>query len=246
MYDWIERKRRGAKLFEDELTSCVFSPLRFMQARHAWACCLLLFGLQERLSDDLPTRVDIRLWPKFPRDGSWKRYVEPDVHALAWRDDNLIATIIVEIKWGTALRDRQLVDQWRFIATRQYDPEVLRTRSFHAFLSDRPIRDSSSIEDQVNTAQAEDIPWGDRLIVRSWHQVAAKLGECRGFTETVELWRTDMLAFLTAVGVIPFGGFGRHQYLPVNQVAWQFEKYQPPKLLAVEQMDWTFGDGEAA
>ena len=181
MYDWIGKKRRGAKMFEDEMTSCVFGPLRFMEAGQSWACCLLLAGFHEKYSDGTPTRVDIRLWPRFPRDGSRSRYVEPDVHALAWRDDNLIATIVVETKWGTSLRDRQLVDQWRFIAAEKYGPEVLRTRSCHVFLSDRPIRDTATIEDQEKIAKAEGIPWGARLIVRSWHQVAARLEGCSGW-----------------------------------------------------------------
>ena len=67
-----------------------------------------------------------------------------------------------------------------------------------------------------------------------------------GCTEAVEVWRSDVLALLSAVGVIPFGGFRRDQYLSVNQVAWQIEKYRPPMLLPVEQMNWTFSDGEAA
>lgn len=246
MYDWIERKRRGAKVFEDEMTSCVFGPLRFMEAGQTWACCLLLGGFQEKFSDDTPTRVDVRFWPKFPKDGSQSRYVEPDVHVLAWRDDDLIGTIVVETKWGSSLGDRQLVDQWRFIAAEKYGPDVLRTRSCHAFLSDRPIRDTASIEDQKEIANAKGIPWGDRLIVRSWHQVAARLEECGGCTEAVEVWRSDVLHFLSAVGVIPFGGFGRDRYLSMNPVTWHVETYRLPMLLAVEQIKWKFNDGEAA
>ena len=246
MYDWIGRKRRGAKVFEDEMTSCVFGPLRFMEADQAWACCLLLGTCQEKFLDSTPTRVDIRFWPKFPSDGIQSRYVEPDVHVLAWRDDDMIATIVVETKWGSSLGDRQLVNQWQFIAVEKYDPEVLRTRSCHFFLSDRPIRDTDSIGKQKRIAKAESIPWGDRLIVRSWHQVAARLEECGRCTEAVEVWRSDMLRFLSTLGIIPFGGFGRDRYLSVNPVMWHVKKYRLPALLSVEQMDWEFNDRGAA
>ena len=68
MYAWIGKKRRGAQITEDELTSCVFGPLRVMHPSQAWKSCLALLGLDDWSPCPEPSRVDIRFWPRFKRD----------------------------------------------------------------------------------------------------------------------------------------------------------------------------------
>ena len=246
MYDWIAKKRRGATPIEDEVTSCVFGPLRFMEPRQAWASCLMLFDIQDSASDLEPDRICIRFWPKFFRNDGRGSYVEPDVHILAWRNGELIATILVEIKWGAALGFDQLLDQWRFMEAGRYVPEVLRSRSWHVLLSDRPTRDTACIENQRARADDEDIPWENRLIVRAWHQVANQLSEWVRCPETLTSWRRDLIDFLSAVGVVPFDGFERNGIALVGAVTWQVDKYELPALMRINRVNWVFDEGTAA
>ena len=102
MHAWISRKGRE-KIWEDEVTSCVFGSLRFLDPQQAWRICLGLFGDQVRqfvlLSDKGVKELDIWLWPKF-----WKEigFVEPDVLIVANGHDGSVSTILVEVKWGAA------------------------------------------------------------------------------------------------------------------------------------------------
>lgn len=86
MHAWIHRKRAG-KITEDEVTSCVFGPLRMMAGMEPgklWAMCLHVFQCGHLFSKDFePTDVNVRFWPRF-RLGP-RRYVEPDVHVIARR-----------------------------------------------------------------------------------------------------------------------------------------------------------------
>ena len=243
MYDWIAKKRRGATPIEDEVTSCVFGPLRFMEPRQAWASCLMLFDIQDRISDLEPDRVCIRFWPKFFRSDGQGSYVEPDVHILAWRNGELTATILVEVKWGAALGSDQLLDQWRFLSVDGQKGDELRDRSWHVFLSDRPIRDKAAKEKQEARAKRNGIGWHSRLLVKAWHQVAAKLDKAPDCSEGMEVWRTDLVRFLYAQGVIPFDGFRRDRIQTVKSVTWRVHKYALPTLSAVKKMDWGFDQG---
>ncbi len=246
MYDWIAKKRRGATPIEDEVTSCVFGPLRFMEPRQAWASCLLLFDIQDSASDLEPDRICIRFWPKFFRNDGRGSYVEPDVHILAWRNGELIATILVEIKWGAALGFDQLLDQWRFLSVNGYKGDELRERSWHVFLSDRPIRDKAAREEQEARATRNGIGWRNRLLVKAWHQVATILEETAKRSEGMEVWRTDLVRFLSAQGVSPFDGFRRERVCRVESVTWRVDKYALPTLSAVKELSWGFDRGSRA
>ena len=114
MYAWTGKKRRGAQISEDELTSCVFGPLRVMQPSQAWDSCLVLLGLKDRSLCPEPDCVDIRFWPRFKRDDG--RHVEPDLHVVARDGGKVVATILVEVKWSASLGNDQLLDQWKCIS----------------------------------------------------------------------------------------------------------------------------------
>ena len=222
MQDWIGKKRRGSTITEDEVTSCVFGPLRFMNSQEAWKSCLVLFGIdgEKILSNVEPNRVDIKFWPKFKRDDGQGRYVEPDIHIVAWSNGNLICTILVEVKWGSTLGDEQLLDQWRFISFNDHTHDQLRVCSRHVYLSDRPLRDAKSIESQRRSARREGIDWDDRLVMRSWHDVAVQLEGEINSPHPVEIWQKDLLNFLSINGVVSFNGFRICQVIPLDPVEW--------------------------
>ena len=248
MHDWIRRKRGGTKLFEDELTSCVFGPLRYMEPSHAWDSCLMLFGNPSWLQNlELrPTCVDVRFWPRFPRDDGTRSYVEPDVHIVAWNGNALLGTILVETKWNSPLGNDQLLEQWRLIAVDGHECEDIRRCTVHVLLSDRPFRDMESIEQQRLDAREERIGWNNRLSVMSWFQVAAQLSAEQSQHRPVEVWRNDLVGFLSSRGIVAFDGFRPAQFESVELVQWQIEAYMKPVLLKLGSLNWTFDGGFAA
>ena len=246
MYAWIGKKRRGAQIIEDELTSCVFGPLRTMQPAQAWKSCLALLGLDDWSPCPEPSRVDIRFWPRFKRDDGG--HVEPDLHVVAWAGGQVVATILVEVKWRASLGDDQLLDQWKWISVGGESGDKLRERSHHVLASYRPIAHAEKIEEQ-RSRQNEGMKWGDRLVEVSWHDVARNL-ETEGIRlEDVETWRKDLLRFLASQGIVAFEGFQHLHIAPVGPVDWHFddsEDYMKPVVLATGPLNWTFQENGAA
>ena len=128
----IHKKSRGRMPIEDEITSSIFGPLRFMIPDMAWRSLLALFGHPQQLQGVNPTQVNVKLWPRWnTADGG---SVEPDVYIVAQCGEAKIATIIVEVKAVKRnsidrddLRD-QLRKQWE-------SPDFCRTaHSLHVFL----------------------------------------------------------------------------------------------------------------
>ncbi len=248
MQDWIRKKRRCTKLSEDELTSCVFGPLRYMGPSQAWEACLMLLGLSDGAQNPgpKPTRVCIRFWPHFFRTDGEGRHVEPDVHVVAWNGDALLGTVLVEAKWNSGLQTNQLLDQWRFVTVGNRDGAEVRGCSSHVLLGSQSRRDHVAIREQIEAAQEQGIDWGDRLIVLSWHGVAARLAGLRGLDGPIETWRQDLVALLAHHGIIAFDGFPCDRLNPVHLVQWRFEAYVAPALREVGLLNWSFGEGSAA
>ena len=245
MQDWIRNKRRSAELYEDELTACVFGPLRYMEPGHAWEACLLLLGLSDSTqnSGPKPTRVCIRFWPHFTRTDGEGRHVEPDAHVVAWNGNELLGTILVETKWKSGLQKNQLIDQWRFVTVHDNDGAEVRGCSKHVLLGGQPCR---AIEDQMQVAQEQGIEWGDRLIVLSWYRVAARLVELRDLDGPIETWRQDLVALLEHHGISAFDGFPCDRLEHVHLMQWQFEAYFAPAVRGVGLLNWSFTGGNAA
>ena len=245
MQDWIRGKQQN---FEDQLTSCVFGPLRYMEPDAAWEACLMVLGDSGRAQkrDSIPSCVYVRFWPHFQRHDGEGRFVEPDVHIVAWDGNRLFATILVETKWNSRLGPNQLIDQWRFITTDDNNSAEVRSRSRHVLLSKYPLHHADSIAKQKEAARNEGMEWGDRLIVLTWYQLAAQLAELRDFDGPLEVWRRDLLSLLSRLGIIPFEGFQWNRFKSVDIVQWQFEPYAVPDLLEVGAVNWSFDGGLAA
>lgn len=249
MQSWIrnKRKRRGAEFSEDELTSCVFGPLRYMEPSQAWKACRVLCGLSDgaQESGPQPTDVCVLFWPWFPRTHGDGHHVEPDAQVVAWNGDALLGTILIETKWGSPLGPNQLLDQWRFITAGDKSGADVRRCSTHVLLGTQSLRDAAATKKQQRAARKEDIDWGDRLITLSWFQVAAQLLGLRDLHGSIETWRQDVIAFLACHGVAPFNGFPCDRLEPVDLVRWQFEAQIAPGLVNVGSLNWSFEGGGA-
>ena len=85
MYARIHGKTTDG-IIEDEVTSCVFGPLRMLgvlEPPTAWTACLHLFQCGHLFPNYAPTDVDVRFWPRFPP--GQRGYIEPDVHVIGRR-----------------------------------------------------------------------------------------------------------------------------------------------------------------
>ena len=226
----IHKKSRGRKLIEDEITSCIFGPLRFMAPGVAWRSLLALFGNPEQLLGiNTPTHVDVEFWPKEWRTADDKR-VEPDVYIVAQYGEIRIATIIVEVKRMKRssidrddLRD-QLRKQWQ-------SPNFCRTdHSLHVFLG-------PDLLDEVESAIRER---HQHLHIVSWHGLAKSLKKYRVQDRVPDVWRKDMLDFLAALGMTDFDGFKISLLDIVDEINWQFHNQWETSLHSVDQLDWSF------
>ena len=242
MYAWIGKKRRGAQISEDELTSCVFGPLRAMQPAQAWKSCLVLLGLDDWSPCPEPSRVDVRFWPRFQRDEGW--YVEPDLHVVAWGGGKVVATVLVEVKWDNTLGENQLIDQWKWISVDDQRREDLRKCSRHVLLSDRSLRYAEQIDEQ-RARQQDEPKWGDRLAQVSWHDVARNLNSKMSELGESEMWSNDLLRFLASQGIMAFYGFDRLSDAGIGLVEWRFDgsvEYRKPALHATGHLGWSFSE----
>lgn len=246
MQVWIRNKRRSAEIYEDELAACIFGPLRYMEPSQAWEACLILLGLSngDQNSGSKPTRLCIRFWPHFSRTEGEGHHVEPDVHVVAWNGNSLLGTVLVEAKWNSGLQTNQLLDQWRFVTVGCIDGAEVRSCSNHVLLGSQQHRDDAVIEEQMEAARNQGIEWGDRLIVLSWHGVAARLVQLR-LDGSIETWRQDIVAFLERHGVIAFDGFPCDRLEAIRPVQWRFEAYVAPALREVGLPNWSFSEGNA-
>lgn len=230
LHSLIHRKSRGRKPIEDEITSCIFGPLRFMVPDAAWRSLLALFGNPEQLRGiNTPTQVDVELWPKEWRTEDGKR-VEPDVYIVAWCGENKVAKIIVEVK--TVKRrsiDRndlcnQIHKQWQSSNFCHTD------RSLHVFLG-------PDLLDEVESAIREIHP---HMHIVSWHGLANSLKEFGVQDNVPDVWRKDMLDFLISLDVIDFDGFKISLLDTIGKIDWQFHNQWETTLHSVAQLDWSF------
>ena len=237
MHAWISRKGRGA-IWEDEVTSCVFGSLRFLDPQLAWRICRDLFGDQVRqciqLSAEDVTEVDVRLWPHFAIEAG---YVEPDVHIVAKGRDGSVSTILVEVKWGARLGKDQLLRQWLSLPDEEnHNADVPQQHTVHVFLYRGRFVDREDVESQRNTAT---IPWGEngeRLVAISWHDLARHADAIKR-SGAAFAWPRDLLRFLGSQGIVGFRGF--QIVCPVEPTEWQLDSFRSPELHAVDHLNWS-------
>ncbi len=250
MYAQIHGKRLG-RLSEDEVTSCLFGPLRMMAAlapNRTWSACLRLFECRHLFPEGFePTEVDVRFWPRFP--AAERAWVEPDVHIVARRGAD-VCSILVEVKCWASLGNNQLVQQWTRIQVpvkgSQPIPQddELRRSSAHVLLGYIRPRHRSDVDDQEAQALAAGVPWGDRLITTTWGQFAVQVQQLPVISESM---RAEVLEFLrkalNVVPIPPFDGIEVRSLVPVSAKSWSFRRFDGVRsrhLRAVATAQWVF------
>lgn len=202
---------------EDGITSCVFGSLRFMEPRMAWESCCTLLGRPSLFQGvETPTHVEIELWPRWRIEGGGRGRVEPDVYIIARRNDNIVATICIEVKWGSDLGVDQLDRQWNspdFYKTTGHPMQVLLYRH---------------MKGEIDSGN-------DRLHVISWHDVARSLKNSADST-----WRNDLIQFLNSLSVVDFDGFDISKPSDVQMSDWRFDDRWRPQLYVVGRLCWRF------
>ncbi len=250
MYARIHGKSPG-RLPEDEVTSCLFGPLRMMAAlapKRTWAACRHLFECGDLFPEDFePTEVDVQFWPRFP--AGERAYIEPDIHIIARRDAD-VYTILVEVKCGASLGNNQLVQQWTAIQVPVKgshpipEGDQLRRRSAHVLLGYVRPRHRSDVDDQEAQALVAGVQWSDRLITATWGQFAVQVRELPGISEST---RAEVLEFLRqaldVVPVPPFDGVEVEGLVPVSEKPWFFRRFDGVRLRhlrAISTAQWAF------
>lgn len=196
-----KRKGQRLKLWEDEITSCVFGPLSFMPASELW---LLFRGWLPFKSDlwcsEIPSDFEIDFWPNLAVAGR----VEPDMVIRFTHKDKPLAVLMFEIKWGYRIGEGQLINQWEAL------PDVDRDCAFHIHLVRDLSYGRSDMEAELAT-KAVGFPkrhWQQRLICVDWKGLIEMLRFHRPqFGQAMNLWAECVLAFLKRVGESAFTGF---------------------------------------
>ena len=211
---------RGAGIrvpLEDVVTSTVFGPLEFMSAEDRrrsidLVCEALAVEIAERRG---PMRV--LFWPRLPvSDASLRtRYSEPDL-MLA---DDVGPVMVVEIKWGASLSERELASQWTAIGSSG------RRRAVHLLLVQEPgiyRRDVDLDREMVDAAGMG--PWP--LQMRNWRSLTAVevLSRRADASEPVRAWASAVTAFLRREHRMSMHGWDEIGLMSVEEAEWTFRQ----------------------
>lgn len=202
---------------EDVVTSTVFGPLEFMSPDDCQRSIELIreaLGLPPQYSAG-PLRA--LFWPRlFLQDEKLRsRYSEPD---LVFADDEG-PMIVVEIKWGAPLSDRELAAQWAALEPGD------RRRAVHVLLVQEPGLYRRSVE--IDRAFIDDRgigPW--TLLVRSWRSLAAIAVLSRGSdaSDAVKRWASAVTAFLLREHRTAIRGWDDISLVAPTELRWRFRQ----------------------
>ncbi|TYT74192.1 hypothetical protein [Desulfobotulus mexicanus] len=180
---------------EDELTAMLLGPLALMppQIMGVFWKELLLSRHVSDLPDGFPVSGEMHFWPK-------RSNIEPDLFVtLTWRDGEK-RVLLVEMKWGSGLSEKQLHKQWQIFLS----PEE-QEKAFHLFIGKNTI-------EAIKAEQEEDV-WNGRLQAFSWDAVLSVLStmqrENRQQHKDLQTWIEQILGVLPKLGLRPFFGFDR-------------------------------------
>jgi len=201
---------------EDIVTSTVFGTLNFLRAEDRHAALTRLLDL---LDVDRPAwtgHVHLVLWPKkpFQRSGFRSNYVEPDAEV----GDGTSATLIVEVKWGAPLSDRELSSQWLCL------PDEAKKLSRHLLLVLEPHQYAQAVKAcrrHIEAAGTVDWP----LEVRSWRRVAEAcqlLAIDASLEISVRHWAQQVQIFLKREDPFSLCGWDSLKLPDVGEQDWEF------------------------
>ncbi len=211
---------RGAGIrvpLEDVVTSTVFGPLEFMSAEDRLRSIELVC---EALAVAIPEpRGAMRalFWPRLPvSEVSLRaRYSEPDL-VLA---DDIGPLMVVEIKWGAPLSERELAAQWSALGS------TGRRRAVHLLLVQEPgiyRRDVDLDREMLDAAGMGSWP----LQMRSWRSLTALevLSRRADASGPLRAWASAVTAFLRREHRMSMHGWDEIGLIGVEELASTFRQ----------------------
>lgn len=171
---------------EDEITSLVFEPMKYLPASD-------VAGFWKRLIPDVSTpqkvtkAVEVKFWPSNCDVEDREARREPDLRVdITWGDGSK-QIFLVEVKWNGKLYEGQLKKQW------------------DQCLSDSDKRDAVHVyigkSSNIGTERHE------RVKAKSWRDVQDVLNGYDGDSEPVGRWASLASGFLGKITTSPFKGF---------------------------------------
>src|SRR5436305_1180900 len=99
----------GRRVVEDVITSCLFTPLKFMSPDNVVEVLSWFVGLRHRGMID---RCEVEFWPRFASANESTNLfsVEPDI-IVNYMSEGCRYRVIIEIKWDAVLTRQQLENQ---------------------------------------------------------------------------------------------------------------------------------------
>lgn len=200
-YERYLGKRDGSehKVYEeDEITSTVFGPLEFLPASEIyrfWCRVLQFIGHAEFLPNDVPSDVQVTLWPRRNAENDGNS-IEPDGMVSVEFADGRKRLLLIELKWRAGLSgDGQLHRQWE-----QYLNKEEQSQSLHLFIAPEISAGAQALSNL-------DVWGGSRLVLLPWLKLRVVFGVLA--LENSKLGRWAQLAdqFLHRIGIRRFGGF---------------------------------------
>jgi hypothetical protein len=190
------RRITSGSLVEDEITSIVFGPLKYMAACDVWNIARELHFWEGHLAAEVVS-LEVLFWPRYSNpesDGHW-RSCEPDVVFVFKFESTTDAIVALEIKWNASASSTdpegnsdQLARQWTAIgnASKAVVEQVYLTKS--------ALEARSGVE-------------GTCARPMTWSEFRRLLSNLKKSNHQVSSWAADVSAFLSKLNVVPFGGF---------------------------------------
>jgi hypothetical protein len=239
---YIKKKNRTQlpSSFEDEITSTVFDPLKFMSSGDAWgAICEAGLIEQSVVSDDaVLTSHSVDFWRSFSNpaglgtDG-WHNE-EPDVLFMFKFENGLEIWLILEVKWNSVANNTQLAHQW--IAVTQSEQALLVRRMGSLTVKHTYLTLNFSVAwdgiQETNGCAAKNFnsnEWAMNALPLSWSQLKANLDDRVriGNSSQVRCWAESASKFLQIMNVLPFRYFrGVDPLNKVNNYTFQLRPKQ--------------------
>lgn len=219
---------------EDVVTSTLFGPLLFMESEQLAAVTARLLTSLNMPGPAFEGPLQLSLWPKHKTDPALRiSHVEPDA-VIA---DAAGTSLLLEIKWGAPLSERELAAQWLSLLA------DARPRSQHLLIVLEPgVYDRAvSADRQFLARQQPDQPWP--LTVRSWRRVAdafQAIGIDTEFAPGIRRWAQAAHAFLKREDPRSLTGWEALDVPAIEPIDWQFSVPWFEMLRPALAIDWRY------
>jgi hypothetical protein len=212
------------KLVEDEITSTIFGPLRYLSAAEVWDLFEALIKPNLEKKEFWPNpkenlNVEFNFWPTLLKYEDEER--EPDIIIRFQNGKDLLLNLVLEVKWGERSRQSseqkstgapsQLAEQWRQISVKE------RRCSLHIYLGwdkGKIAREFDHMFDTENGLNFRELKfsqkaWQERLVSITWGEMTHMIQSMKRwpYKSSIHYWLEEVIEFLDQFGFFKFTGF---------------------------------------